>query len=285
MDRDDGYHLLLSEKNMSHTSEFLLTSEFSESVTVGEQSESNEIKGNELRYERKMDNHEQEWKHDDNNKNSHQGNHLQQEESTCHISSIQGEGSILTREETNLTLPTSDTSCPPPSDAYGMDGSAHCSYPDNVPYQFFAGTSGNTGAYTEVTILPSPHHMQELIYVNPTSGTVNIKLGDRCQPYFAPGTVITIKDVSLQFGSGSNFNINIIPPGEMVMMEYYHNGILGAGKEFGYAINSDGGSVTFRYNAPFHRDMYPCWTIDNQFIGNIRGNNNAVFLKVPTNCV
>ena len=136
-----------------------------------------------------------------------------------------------------------------------------------TPFQREGLFSGVAGRTTEVVLLPGP--LDQTIYVNPVPGTINIRLGNAGQCW-TEGATVTIKDVTLQFAPTSKYNVNIFPSSSEVMIETYMRGALRAVRDMGYAINSDGGAVTFRFNGPLDRELPPCWTVQNQFIGNVR---------------
>lgn len=151
---------------------------------------------------------------------------------------------------------------------------------------YIEGTGGITGI--NVTILPQDN--VDIIYANPTNGTVNIYLGTGANNIFQRSRMITIKDVTLEFEQASAYNINIIVRGpsdvvNQTKIEHYNNGGLTAGANAGYAINTSGGSVSFRFINNIMPGFTPTWVIQNQFIGNprIQGTAGIKFMSASEN--
>ena len=118
--------------------------------------------------------------------------------------------------------------------------------------------------YGTHTILP--HDGYRIIYADSTNGAVNIMLGSQDNHNFERNRRITIKDVSLEIGDGSAYNVNIIVPNCGTRIEYYRDGVLTAGVNAGYVINTNGGAVTLRYFMSSIPNV-GTWVIESQFIG------------------
>jgi len=120
----------------------------------------------------------------------------------------------------------------------------------------------------------------DIVYANPTDGTIWIQLGVPRNVGFEANRTIVIKDVTLEAGNGqTSHNINIIvPPTEVgapqTRIEYYNGKLLAVstqgGVETGYVLNTAGGSVTYRYAASFISGQPSTWVIQSQFLGNMR---------------
>lgn len=139
---------------------------------------------------------------------------------------------------------------------------------------YVAGSSGPSGTigdyFTDITITKGDGI--DVVYVNPSPGPIRIQLGTTNDASFENNRQIIFKDVSVEFGSSSH-NVYIwAPPG--VRVEHYNTGTglsgLTATENGIYVLNSSGGSVTFRYSAPFIPGAMPVWMITGQFIGNPR---------------
>jgi len=133
-----------------------------------------------------------------------------------------------------------------------------------------------TGGVTGITYVLHPSDSYDIIYANPINGTINIYLGQGLDNIFKRNKSLTFKDVTLEFGSASSHNVNILvddPSGTTgmtpVKIEYYNGGYT-AGTNAGYALNSSGGSVTFVFTKFDIPGSIPTWTIKDQFIGNPR---------------
>jgi len=120
----------------------------------------------------------------------------------------------------------------------------------------------------------------DIIYANPVNGTIWVQLGIPSDTGFEANRKIVIKDVSLESGQSSPYNINIIvPPTEVgsiqTRIEYYNGKLLAlsSDKLSGYVLNTVGGSVTYRYVESFMPGQPNTWVIENQFIGNPRTNS------------
>lgn len=134
---------------------------------------------------------------------------------------------------------------------------------------YYAGTSGATAS--NFVILPADRI--DVIYANPINGPVNIHLGTGTNNVFVPNQVITIKDVTPEFGNGSSHNVNIIVSNQLgatpVRIEHYDNG-LKASSNSRYILNTSGGAVTFRFAQLPVPGSAPTWVIQNEFMGNAR---------------
>jgi len=118
-----------------------------------------------------------------------------------------------------------------------------------------------TGGISE-TILPTDN--TNIIYCNPSTGDINIYLGNTGAYEFQDSRSITIKDVSIVNHNRNTFNIYIWTDNH-INIETYDNYGLVYYPNRGYIINTAGGCVTFTYF-----EINKCWVITNQFIGNIR---------------
>jgi hypothetical protein len=112
------------------------------------------------------------------------------------------------------------------------------------------------------TILPTDN--TNIIYCNPSTGDINIYLGNTGAYEFQDSRSITIKDVSIVNHNKNIFNIYIWTDNH-INIETYDNYGLVYYPNRGYIINTAGGCVTFTYF-----ETNKCWVITNQFIGNIR---------------
>jgi len=117
-----------------------------------------------------------------------------------------------------------------------------------------------------------------IIYANSIHGNIRVQLGSGANSTFEANRALVIKDVSLEFGTGSAHNIYIWVPGN-IRIEHYglmsgtgSTGTYGILASMGgtYVLNSSGGSVTFRYVAPLVLGAVATWVIENQLIGNPR---------------
>lgn len=134
---------------------------------------------------------------------------------------------------------------------------------------YLSGENGSTGI--EHVILPEDN--VDVVYANPINGVVNIYLGTGSDNIFPDNKVITIKDVTLEFGPASSYNINIhvrnneeeVP----VRIEHYSNG-LRSRNNARYILDTSGGAVTFRFAHLSIPGSAPTWVIENQFHGNSR---------------
>lgn len=123
--------------------------------------------------------------------------------------------------------------------------------------------------YTDSDLIILPSDRYNVIYANSVNGPINIYLGTGSDAIFRSSQLITIKDVSLEVAPFSAHNINIIVPDGPTRIEYYNNGLT-AGTNAGYALNSSGGAVTFRFVSLPLLGNTPTWVIESQFIGNPR---------------
>lgn len=157
---------------------------------------------------------------------------------------------------------------------------------------YLEGTGGATSTY-----IISPSDNVDIVYANSINGQINIFLGTGDNVDFPDNHAITFKDVSLEFGSGSNYNILIFAPGagatgitgdtgttggsgasgslpllqaSDVKIEYYNNGVLSSSSNAGYVLNTSGGAVTFDFARFTIPGSSPTWVIKDQFIGNPR---------------
>lgn len=137
---------------------------------------------------------------------------------------------------------------------------------------------GTGGADSASTYYISPSDNISVVYANSIGGQINLFLGtDNADTFFPENKLITIKDVSLEFGSGSNYNVNILLPAVAplpgnvdVKIEHYNNGVLASSTNAGYALNTSGGAVTFQFAWFDIPGSSPTWVIKDQFIGNPR---------------
>lgn len=146
------------------------------------------------------------------------------------------------------------------------------------------GSSGSTGMITEFNVLPGDG--LNIIYANPIRGDIYINLGTNNNNVFNNNRLITIKDVTLEFSQSSSYNIYIWVP-STVRIENYANSTgcysLTASTGGAYILNTNGGSVTFRYFLSGIPGSLPTWVIENQFIGNPRINPTKGFTFIPAN--
>jgi hypothetical protein len=154
----------------------------------------------------------------------------------------------------------------------------------SVKSRYIEGTGGFTG--NNYVVLPEDN--VNIIYANPIGGTINIYLGTGTNNVFAANKTIQIKDTTLEFGSASAYNVNIlvhdvstIPGAVPVRIEHYNSGLT-AGTNAGYALNTSGGAVTFTFSKLPVPGNAPTWVINNQFIGNARVTSTGVTF-IPTN--
>ena len=131
---------------------------------------------------------------------------------------------------------------------------------------FLAGEGGATG--TTVILRPSDNY--DIVYVNSAGGTLNIQLGESSADVFRPNQEITFKDTNPEFGAGPSYNTNIYVTEGDTRIEHYSGEALVACANAGYAINTGGGAVTFRYADFGVPGSHPTWVIVNQFTGNPR---------------
>jgi hypothetical protein len=117
----------------------------------------------------------------------------------------------------------------------------------------------------------------DIIYANPVNGTIWIQLGIPTDTGFEANRTIIVKDVSLETGNTSSYNVNIVVPPTQVgapqtRIEYYDGNTLNisSDKLTGYVLKTAGGSVTYRYVESFMPGQASTWIIQNQFLGNIR---------------
>lgn len=117
----------------------------------------------------------------------------------------------------------------------------------------------------------------DVIYANPLDGIIWIQLGLPSDTSFESNRTIVVKDVTLETGESSIYNINIIvPPANdgvpQTRIEYYNGKLLAVSSDklTGYILNTVGGSVTYRYVDSFMPGKNATWVIQNQFLGNIR---------------
>lgn len=134
---------------------------------------------------------------------------------------------------------------------------------------YFAGENGSTGA--DYVIRPEDN--VDVVYVNPINGTVNVYLGTGSNNIFPDNKVITFKDVTLEFGQASSYNVNIIVRNEEdhvpVRIEHYFHG-LRVRNNSRYVLDTSGGAVTFRFAHIALFGAAPTWVIQSQFAGNSR---------------
>jgi hypothetical protein len=139
---------------------------------------------------------------------------------------------------------------------------------------YLEGAGGNSG----ITFTMTPDDAVDIIYANPINGVINIILGTKGDTFFA-NQVLTVKDVTLQHGPASSYNVNIWAA-PSVKIEHYSNGGLTSEIGAAYSLNSSGGSVSLRYVSPRIRGSTPTWVIQDQFQGNPRlfGRAGIIFL-------
>lgn len=141
--------------------------------------------------------------------------------------------------------------------------------------------SGNSGAQDNVvqfTVLPGDG--LDVIYSNPNSGNIYVNLGSYSNNNFENNRIITIKDVTLEFTTGSSYNVYIwVPPNTRI--ENYNSGSLTSSPGGAYILNSNGGSVTLRYFVSGLPGSLPTWVIESQFIGNPRAVSSNGFKFLP----
>jgi len=141
---------------------------------------------------------------------------------------------------------------------------------------YFEGTGGATATFV---IHPTDNY--NVVYVNPINGPVNIYLGTGTNNLFRHNHSLTFKDVTLEFGLASSYNVNITVSGATgitgitgmipVRIEHYNvNNRLIASSNSSYILNTSGGSVSFRYFSPSVPGLQPTWVIESQFMGNQR---------------
>lgn len=140
---------------------------------------------------------------------------------------------------------------------------------------YLEGTGGSTGS----TFTLTPNDAVDVIYANPINGTVNIVLGAKADSVFFVNQLLTVKDVTLEFGPASSYNVNIRVKSPM-KIEHYSEGGLTAGTGAAYSLNTSGGSVSLRYTKLPVPGCVPTWVIQDQFIGNPRlfGRAGITFL-------
>lgn len=115
----------------------------------------------------------------------------------------------------------------------------------------------------------------DIVYVNPINGAVSVQLGTPKDQTFEDNRVITVKDTTLEFGTTSSHNINVLVPGATgnataVRIEHYVNGVLTVSNNASYVINTIGGAVTLRYAPALVPGALPTWVIMSKFDGNPR---------------
>ena len=113
--------------------------------------------------------------------------------------------------------------------------------------------------------------------IHPANGDVTIILPSDIKP----NKQFIIKDVSLEFGKVSSFDIHIKVASTVKIEQYSHGSIVAklGGK---YTIKTSGGSVSFRYFYPSIPGCTPTWVIENQFIGNPRTYPDQGFTMTHT---
>lgn len=119
-----------------------------------------------------------------------------------------------------------------------------------------------------------------VVYANPSRGDIRIQLGREPNPSFEANRQLTVKDVSLEFGSGSSHNIYLWVPNR-VRIEHYGNTGITVSDGGTYVLNSSGGAVTLRYASSFLPGALPTWVIENQLVGNPRILGSTGFKFAP----
>ena len=138
---------------------------------------------------------------------------------------------------------------------------------------YIASSGGETGT----TVIIRPEDQYDIIYVNTIGGLLRLQLGENAADIFRENQRITIKDVNPEFGNEPSYNADIIVPDGDVRIEFYNaDGFLTAGVNAGYALDTGGGAVTFRYSNFGIPGSFPTWVIESQFMGNPRGDLGPV---------
>jgi hypothetical protein len=133
-----------------------------------------------------------------------------------------------------------------------------------------AGTGGNS-------LIINPSDGIDLVYANPSNGNVTVFLGTGATgpsgttgPVFPSNYQITIKDVSLEAVTGTTGgNVYITAPVGAQIETYLSDGTLVASENGSYVLNTNGGSVSFRYFNYSEVGM-ATWIIISQYLGNQR---------------
>ena len=143
-------------------------------------------------------------------------------------------------------------------------GNLTSSTPLNSNTEVFTGETGGS------TFTLDSASNADILYVNPINGPVYINLGtaDQAAP-FVNGRSLTIKDSTLSFGDYSANNVYVKVP-EGTYIENYSGSNLVQSNGGTYVLNTSGGSVNLRYNAPLMPGGRAGWSIINQFAGNPR---------------
>ena len=128
--------------------------------------------------------------------------------------------------------------------------------------------TGNSSPVATYNLLPGDGY--RIVYADSTASVVNIILGTIDNNNFERNRRITFKDVSLELGTGSMHNVNIIVPNCGTRIEYYHNGVLTVSPNAGYSINTNGGAVTLRYFVSPIPNIANTWVIESQLLGQPR---------------
>lgn len=134
------------------------------------------------------------------------------------------------------------------------------------PDRYLAGSGGATGT----TFILRPTDTIDIVYVNTIGGQITIQLGESGADVFRPNQKLVIKDVNPEFGNAASYNANIVVPPEGVRIEHYSGSTIVANTGAGYALNTGGGSVTFRYSNFGIPGSLPTWVIESQLVGNPR---------------
>lgn len=132
--------------------------------------------------------------------------------------------------------------------------------------RYLAGSGGATGT----TIIIRPGDNVDILYVNTIGGKITIQLGESGADVFHPNQKLVIKDVNPEFGGEPSYNANIVVPPQGVRIEHYNGSRIVANTGAGYALNTGGGSVTFRYSNFGLPGSLPTWVIESQLVGNPR---------------
>jgi hypothetical protein len=131
---------------------------------------------------------------------------------------------------------------------------------------YLAGSGGATGTH----FIFRPTDNVDVLYVNTIGGQITIQLGESGADVFRSNQKLVIKDVNPEFGNEPSYNANIVVPPQGVRIEHYNGSTIVANTGAGYALNTGGGSVTFRYVNFGIPGALPTWVIESQLVGNPR---------------